>query len=198
MNTVIKLALAAATALAGLALVAHGARSRRIVCPTGWHLEGDASADLLLLVRVQPASVRIRPRTTACVRPGSASSRVRIRTTAGRPGLGHRRSDVVGGSNHRGHDCSPSLRLQGDGDDDHPQDCARRHERLSPGAARMRYLALALLSTAASAEPMPYIKGTAQCSGDYVQSGNYCAPKNDRARTAVPKVGSCPSVCWPA
>jgi hypothetical protein len=55
-------------------------------------------------------------------------------------------------------------------------------------------LVLVLLSTAAAvAEPLPYPKGTAQCSSDYVHSGNYCVPKNDRARAAVPKVGSCPS-----
>jgi hypothetical protein len=55
-------------------------------------------------------------------------------------------------------------------------------------------LALVLLSTAAAADPLPYPKGSGQCASDYTQSGSsYWVPKNDRARAAVPKVGSCPS-----
>jgi hypothetical protein len=52
---------------------------------------------------------------------------------------------------------------------------------------------LVLVSSAAAAEPLPYPKGTAPCAGDYVQSGNFCAPKSERARAAIPKTGQCPS-----
>jgi hypothetical protein len=54
-------------------------------------------------------------------------------------------------------------------------------------------LLLLLLITPAQAQPLPYPKGSGQCASDYVRSGSYCTPKNDRARAAIPKVGACPS-----
>jgi hypothetical protein len=50
-----------------------------------------------------------------------------------------------------------------------------------------------LLIMPAQAQPLPYPKGSGQCASDYVQSGSYCTPKNDRASAAIPKVGACPS-----
>lgn len=59
----------------------------------------------------------------------------------------------------------------------------------------MKLLASALLLASlvtAQAEPMPYVKN-GQCSGGYIQSGNYCVPKSERSAPAIPKVGQCPS-----
>ncbi len=69
--------------------------------------------------------------------------------------------------------------------------------RITEGATLTRvtmiiFVAL-LLIMPAQAQPLPYPKGSGQCASDYVQSGSYCTPKNDRARAAIPKVGACPS-----
>ena len=48
----------------------------------------------------------------------------------------------------------------------------------------------------ARAQALPYVKGSGQCSGSYVQSGSYCVPKSGgtvRPAVAKPKGGSCPS-----
>jgi hypothetical protein len=50
--------------------------------------------------------------------------------------------------------------------------------------------------SAASAQQLPYIKGSGQCASSYVQSGSYCVPKSGgTVRAAVPKPpgASCPS-----
>ena len=53
-------------------------------------------------------------------------------------------------------------------------------------------LALLALITSAIAQPLPQPK-VGQCPSGYMQSGNYCAPMNDKSKPAVPKVGQCPS-----
>ena len=54
---------------------------------------------------------------------------------------------------------------------------------------------LAVLGSAAAAQPLPYVK-TGQCSSGYVQSGSYCVPKSGgtvRPAVARPPGASCPS-----
>jgi hypothetical protein len=48
-------------------------------------------------------------------------------------------------------------------------------------------IAFAISAAAALAEPLPYPKGSAQCSGSYMQSGSYCIPKSERSAAAIPK-----------
>jgi hypothetical protein len=55
-------------------------------------------------------------------------------------------------------------------------------------------LALALVTTAALADPLPYPK-RGQCAGGYRDSGGYCAPMRRDAPQAIPKLPGkqCPS-----
>jgi hypothetical protein len=54
-------------------------------------------------------------------------------------------------------------------------------------------LALALVLTAASAEPLPLAKptGPGSCPHGYLQSGSFCTP-GERAQDAIPKSPNCP------
>ena len=53
-------------------------------------------------------------------------------------------------------------------------------------------IAIVMLTTTASAQPLPQPK-VGQCPAGYRKSGGYCAPTSDRAPVTIPKSGQCPS-----
>ena len=63
--------------------------------------------------------------------------------------------------------------------------------RMSPVAALIILVILAVLTPAAAAPLIPAVK-SAQCPFGYMQSGGYCMPMSRSVPAGVPKVGKCP------